>query len=319
MKTINFFALGRYFFKIAFLFFFFNFVTHPAIAQEKQPSFSNGPYGYTYPDSLIKSRAYLSTGSIITTYTGMVVFMEYIWYRDKVRSPFHFYNDNNHWLQMDKCGHAFSAYHESQAAFHALRWAGYSKGTALLLGGSMGFFLQMPVDIWDGLYEGYGFSWGDILANTTGAFLFTAQEALWNEQIVRLKFSYSPSDYRQYNPEELGDTHLKSFFLDYNGHNQWYSASISRLTGIKSIPPWLCVSLGYSGSGMTDRAINLPEYPEITRYRQFFLSMDVDFARMKIKNPYLRGLLYVVNMVKIPFPALEYNQKDGFRFRPVYF
>ncbi len=309
----------RYFLKLVFLAVFSIYFNSPAFAQDNNSPDSSGPYGYTYPDSLIKSRAYIATGSIITTYTGMVAFMEYIWYRDKVRSPFHFYNDNNHWLQMDKFGHAFSAYHESQAAYHALRWAGYSKKTSLMLGGSMGFFLQMPVDIWDGLYEGYGFSWGDILANTTGAVLFTAQEALWNEQIVRLKFSYSPSDYRQYNPEELGETQLKSFFLDYNGHTQWFTASISRLTGIKSIPPWLGISLGYSGNGMTDRAINLPEYPEITRYRQFFLSMDVDFARIKIKNPYLRGFLFMFNMVKIPFPAMEYNQKDGFRFRPLFF
>jgi uncharacterized protein YfiM (DUF2279 family) len=319
MKTGILDRFNKYLLQFSFLLSVFFFFVFAIKAQIPTQNLSNGPYGYTYPDSLIKSRAYISTGSIITTYTGMVVFMEYIWYRDKVRSPFHFYNDNNHWLQMDKGGHAYSAYHESQAAFHALRWAGYSKKTALILGGSMGFFLQMPVDIWDGLYEGYGFSWGDILANTAGAAMFTAQQAIWNEQIIRLKFSYSPSEYRQYNPVELGETQLKSFFLDYNGHTQWYSASINRITGIKRIPPWLCLSLGYSAGGMTDRAINLPEYPEITRYRQFFLSLDVDFARMKIKNPYLRALLYAVNMVKIPAPALEYNQKEGFRFRPLYF
>jgi Predicted periplasmic lipoprotein (DUF2279) len=288
-------------------------------AQVPRQNFTNGPYGYLYPDSLIKSRAYLSTGGIATTYAGMLVFMESIWYRGKHRVPFHFYNDNDHWLQMDKFGHAFSAYRESQTAYHAMRWAGYSKKTALIYGGSMGFFLQLPVDVWDGLYGDYGFSWGDVLANTAGAVLFTTQEAIWDEQIVRLKFSYSPSSYRQYNPEELGDTQLKSFFLDYNGRNQWGSASISRMTGMERIPPWLCLSIGYSGAGMTDRAINLPQYPEITRYRQYFLSLDIDFARMKIKNPYLRGFLFVVNMIKIPAPTLEYNQKGEFKFRPLFF
>ena len=76
---------------------------------------------------------------------------EYIWYRDKASTPFHFYNDNQQWLQMDKFGHSFSAYRESQLAYHAMRWAGFSKKKALIYGGSMGFFLQLPIDIWDGL------------------------------------------------------------------------------------------------------------------------------------------------------------------------
>jgi uncharacterized protein YfiM (DUF2279 family) len=319
MKSNNLLWIKIHLMERAFLSVFFFFVMVSVSAQVPRQKLSNPLYGYVYPDSLIKNRAYISTGGIVGTYSGMIVFMEYIWYRGKHRSPFHFYNDNSHWLQMDKFGHAFSAYRESQIAYHAMRWAGYSKKKSLIYGGTMGFFLQLPVDVWDGLYEGYGFSWGDVLANTTGAALFTAQEILWDEQIVRLKFSYSPSDYRQYNPEELGDTQLKSFFLDYNGRNYWGSASIRRITGIERIPSWLCLSVGYSGNGMTDRAVNLPQYPEITRYRQYFLSLDIDFARMKIKNPYLRGLVYVVNMIKIPAPTLEYNQMGEFKFRPLFF
>jgi uncharacterized protein YfiM (DUF2279 family) len=290
-----------------------------AYSQSKQGIIPENPYGFEYPDSLMKNRAIISVGGIATTYTGMIFFMEYIWYRGKARAPFHFYNDNGHWLQMDKGGHAFSAYHESHTAYHLLRWAGYPKKTALWLGGSMGFFLQAPVDIWDGFYEGYGFSWGDILANTAGAALFTAQEAIWDEQFLRLKFSYSPSGYSHYNPGELGDTPIQSFFLDYNGHTQWISGSINRLTGIESIPAWLCISIGHSAGGMTDREFNLPEYPEIERYRQYFLSVDVDFARMNIRNPYLRGFLYLINILKVPAPALEYNRINGFRFRPLYY
>lgn len=290
-----------------------------AFAQFNQGNIPENPYGYRYPDSLKKNRAYISVGGIATTYTGMAFFMEHIWYRGKTRTPFHFYNDNRHWLQMDKRGHAFSGFHESATAYHAMKWAGYSKKTALLLGGSMGFFLQAPIDIWDGFYEGYGFSWGDIAANTAGAALFVTQEAIWDEQLVRLKFSYSPSGYSHYNPVELGETPIKSFFLDYNGHTYWVSGSISRLTGIEAIPPWLCISLGHSAGGMTDREFNLPEYPDVERYRQYFLSVDVDFARMDIKNPYLRGFLYLVNVLKFPAPALEYNRMNGFRVRPLYF
>ena len=34
-----------------------------------------------------------------------------IWYADYAKSDFHFINDNDEWLQMDKVGHFYSAYH----------------------------------------------------------------------------------------------------------------------------------------------------------------------------------------------------------------
>ena len=34
-----------------------------------------------------------------------------LWYKDYPKSSFHFINDNNQWLQMDKLGHMYSTYH----------------------------------------------------------------------------------------------------------------------------------------------------------------------------------------------------------------
>ena len=122
-----------------------------------------------------------------------MLYLSEIWYRDYKRVPFEWYNDNRGYLQMDKFAHGFIAYHESRAGYQALRWAGVPKGKALLWGGSLGFMLQLPVEIFDGIYEGYGFSMGDVLANASGSLLFTAQEWAWDEQRIRMKYSFSPS------------------------------------------------------------------------------------------------------------------------------
>ncbi len=303
----------------------FSFSYPPNLAaQSRHYQGPDNPFGFNFPDSLIRHRAYIATGSMATAYTGLMLFLETIWYRDRERVPFHFFNDNQGWMQIDKGGHAFSAYHQSFTAYNALRWAGYNHKTALAFGGPMGFILQMPVDIWDGLYEGHGFSWGDIVANTVGASLFTVQQALWQEQRIRIKFSYFPSDYREYNPPKLGKTHLESFFLDYNAHTYWLSASLGKLTGISSIPPWLCISLGYSANGMTDEFENITQYqgrpvPEFERYHQFLFSVDVDFSKIHFNSKFLRGVFFAVNMLKFPAPALEYNRIDGVRFRPLYY
>ena len=297
MKLMSLVGVNRYLLRSSILIGFIFFFILPVQAQYSASTTTNGPYGYRYPDSLIQRRVNISVGGIITAYTGMIVVMEYIWYRDKASTPFHFYNDNQQWLQMDKFGHSFSAYRESQLAYHAMRWAGFSKKKALMYGGSMGFFLQLPIDIWDGLNEGYGFSWGDVLANTSGAVLFSAQEAIWDEQIVRLKHSYWPSDYRQYNPKLLGDTHLKSFFLDYNGRTQWASASISRITGIKSIPSWLCLSVGYSGGWVTDTEDKPPPHHEINTYTAIFFFFCIPIDQNEIKKPTFKKLFYFRNII----------------------
>lgn len=83
--------------------------------------------------------------------------------------------------------------------------------TALLIGGPMGIVIQTPIEVFDGLYEGWGFSWWDMAANTFGAALFTAQEAIFDEQPVVMKFSYSPSEYPRYHPI-LGENNFMSFF-----------------------------------------------------------------------------------------------------------
>ncbi|MBN2763399.1 MAG: hypothetical protein JXR41_09930, partial [Bacteroidales bacterium] len=88
----------------------------------------------SYPDSLIKKRL----NTIIATETGIYIaglsFLSFIWYHDKERVPFHFYDDSKGYLQMDKFGHAYSAYHESYTAYYAFRWAGMDKKRALIYG-----------------------------------------------------------------------------------------------------------------------------------------------------------------------------------------
>lgn len=278
---------------------------------------------HSFPDSIINSRLYSVVGSGSAIYFGGQSYMGFVWYKDHERVPFHFYNDSKGYLQMDKFGHAYAAYWESYAAYNALRWAGVDKRRALLWGGPVGFIFQAPIEIFDGLYEGWGFSWWDIAANTFGSALFTAQQAFFDEQLVLLKFSYSPSGYPKYH-HILGESEFESFFLDYNGHTQWFSANIHGITGIDFMPKWLNLALGYSANGMIYEFENPTWYrgqpfPSLERYRQFLISFDIDLSRIPAKRKWVRTLLKTVNIIKIPFPALEINRVDGIKFNPFYF
>lgn len=277
----------------------------------------------SYPDSLNNKRLYSIIGTELVTYTAGMSFLQFIWYKDHERVPFHYYNDWNGYLNIDKVGHAYTAYRESYSAYYALRWAGLDKKRALWLGGPVGLIFQTPIEIFDGVYENWGFSWYDMAANTFGSALFTVQEAFFDEQIVLMKFSYAPSAYRELH-HTLGETHLESFFYDYNGHTYWLSANINKITGIKKVPQWLNIAFGYSANGMIFEFHNPTTYmgkafPNLPRYRQYLLSLDVDLSRVQTNKKWLRNICKTVNLIKVPFPTLEYNQFEGIVFKPVYF
>jgi len=162
-----------------------------------------------------------------------------------------------------------------------------------------------------------------MIANTFGSALFSAQEVLFDEQVFLMKFSYSPSIYPKYYPR-LGETQLQRFFLDYNGHTYWLSGSLKKLTGSKKIPAWINLAFGYSANGMLQEFDNPQNYqgnpiPHFERYRQFIFSLDVDFTKIPTKKSWLKTVFRAINLIKIPFPALEFNRIDGFRFRSLYF
>ena len=278
----------------------------------------------THPDTLNPARLRTVIIAESAFYVAGLSYLQFVWYRNHERVPFHWYNDNAGWLQLDKAGHAYAAYFESAIGYHALRWAGVSRHKALWYGGLLGLVLQTPIEVFDGLYEGYGFSWGDMGANAAGSALFMVQEAWLGRQAVRMKFSYAPSPYAQYRPWVLGESPGQRFFQDYNGHTYWLSLNLHSVAPSWGLPPWLNVAVGYSGNGMLSEFTN-PAFsrgirmPDLVRHRQYFLSVDLDLTQIPVRNAYLRGLFRVLNIIKIPAPALEFNRVDGLRLRAVYF
>ena len=47
------------------------------------------------------------------------------------------------------------------------------------------------------------------------------------------------------------------------------------------------------------------------RYRQFYLSFDLNLNGVNTKSRVLKSIFDVLNMIKIPFPTLEFNKKGA--------
>lgn len=259
-------------------------------------------------------------------YSVSLVGLYYIWYKDNIELPFHFIDDSKYWLQIDKVGHATAAYTLSNYGYWLLRWSNVPENKSIGYGAMMGFGAMTVIEILDGFSADYGASFTDLAANTLGTGLFAGQQLLWHEQRFRLKFSFHPTDYAQYMPEKLGQGPFQCWLKDYNGQTYWLSANIQSFIKKETrFPSWINVAVGYGGKGMLAELTN-PEYdsegnplPQYDRVRQYYLSMDIDWTRIKTNSKVLKFLFKGLSFIKLPFPTLEYNQEDQIVFHWLYF
>ena len=296
------------------------FLLFAQFASHAQASFSERIL--TPSDTLNKQR--LNTLVIGSTLGGTATLagLYQLWYADYPQTSFQFNNDNHDWLGMDKLGHATTAYYTAVTGIRAMRWAGVKNRKAIWYGALPGWLFLATVEIFDGFSEQWGFSTGDFIANTGGSALAIGQEALWQEQRIMLKFSFHESPYRKLRPEMLGESLWSSWLKDYNGQTYWLSVSPGSF-GWDIWPEWLCLSAGYSGRGMitgdADNQASRPEFAYLERAPQFFASLDIDMTKIPVKNKFLRTLFHAINVVKIPFPAVEFSPGRGLRGHGIYF
>ena len=266
-----------------------------------------------------RRNAVIITESSLATIS--LVGLNQLWYADYPQSNFHTINDSGEWLQMDKFGHVFSSYQVGRVGADLLAWSGVSERDQLIYGSTLGFAYLGVVEVFDGFSEEWGFSWTDILANATGTGLYVGQQLLWKEQRITLKYSFHQTHYAVQNPDKLGDGWTEEFLKDYNGQTYWLSVNLHSFFKESEVPKWLNVAFGYGAEGMLTGENESVNNNLITqdRRRQFYFSLDVDLSRIQTKSHFLKTIFSIFNVLKVPFPTVEFTEKNGFRFHGIYF
>ncbi len=261
-----------------------------------------------------KKRLALVAGTEAILYTGSLIALNELWYKDFPRSSFHSFNDNSEWLQMDKAGHITTSYYVGRIGIGLLKWSGVERKKAIWYGGMLGSVYQSTIEILDGYSSQWGFSFGDLAANTAGSAFCIGQELAWDEQRIVLKYSFRQSSYSKYRPEELGKNLKENLIKDYNGQIYWLSVNLASFMKKETkFPKWLNVAVGYGGEGMTGGKFNPPYIDEngnqiyFDRYRQLYLSLDVDLTRIKTKSKFFKTVFNTIGFIKIPVPSVEFN------------
>lgn len=264
-----------------------------------------------------RPKLWLVAGSHLALWSGSFIALNQAWYKGYERSSFHFFNDNKEWLQMDKAGHTWTAFQLSRLSTEAWYWTGLDRKKSAWLGSFSAVAYQSIIEIQDGYSAEWGFSWGDMAANIAGAATYLSQELGWKEQRIQIKLGYTPYDYttkslRDRRNQLFGKTIYERLLKDYNSQDYWISFNIRSFIPRSQFPRWLNLAVGYNARGMLGGENNTWtgyngehfSFTDIPRTRHFFLAPDIDLTRIRTNKKWLRSVLFVANMIKIPSPAL---------------
>ena len=279
-----------------------------------------------------KRRTWLIGGANVVGYGGTMIGLYHSWYKNYPQSKFHTFNDWREWKQVDKVGHLYSAYIESYGSMKMWQWTGMDRKKRIWIGGMSGAVYQTVIEVLDGFSAGWGWSWGDFSANMLGSGALVAQELAWDEQRIKLKFSFHKKNYNdpalnQRSNKLFGNSLAERMLKDYNGQTYWASANLKSFFKNSRLPDWLSVSVGYGAEGLFGGTENIGKdengtiifnRPDIKRYRQWFLAPDIDLTKIKTNKKGLKFLFTVLSAFKFPTPSIELGN-GRIRFHAIHF
>lgn len=266
-----------------------------------------------------KGRIALITGLNVVGYGTSIIIFNNTWYKDYPKTSFHTFNDSKEWLQMDKIGHSWAAYNSARGSAAMWRWAGLSDKKATWIGGLSSTAYLTVIEILDAHSVKWGWSWADMAANIFGSGIFIGQQLGWEEQRIQFKFSFHKKNYsepmlKQRADDLFGSSLTERMLKDYNGQTYWLSANLRSFFKNSNIPSWLNIAIGYGAEGMfggfenkwTDEDSGFPvDRTDIQRYRQWYLSPDINFSKIKTNSKAIKVLFAALDAFKFPAPGIE--------------
>lgn len=288
---------------------------------------------FTPSDTLNKKRFVSVLAITATTATTFSIGLYNTWYTKYPTESFHLFNDFGEWGHMDKVGHSYTSYLQSYLSYRGAKWTGLAEKKAITTGIICGTLFQTTLEVFDGFSSEWGFSLSDMGANLVGVAAFASQQSYWGEQRITLKESFmqvrhpsSPilsdnglatSSLKQRADDLFGSSFLERYLKDYNSQAYWASVNVhSFLHDGNKWPQWLNIALGYGSENLYGGYENTWEengntftldknvYP---RYHQFYIGLDIDLPKLKPRNPFLKSVVSIINIFKIPSPAIEIN------------
>ena len=232
---------------------------------------------------------------------------------DEQGNHFHFENDFDYALNLDKFGHFASGVAMGELFYEGYRWAGATEFQSYLFAGFSAMMTHIAIDVKDAYSPRWGFSVFDVLSGTLGGFLPMAERYVPLFKYVDLKWSYwinTKAYYRQ------GEGHSKVFTDDYCNQTFWASFKPYRLlpAGTRTYyPSWLAIAAGLS---IDEKSFTHEPHPR----REVYIALDYDLEAFRPQGRMARTVIKWLNYFKLPAPAVQvYPEFHWFLLYPIKF
>ena len=223
------------------------------------------------------------------------------WWSGERAPHFFFHSDwDQEFRDQDKFGHLLGGFHLARIGYAGLREACVGEKKAIFWSAAYAAAFQLQIEIFDGQFKKYGFSYADMIANTAGQTLAVMQELHPRLRAIKPTFSYHETRAlkNSANTSELRPS------LDYSGQTYWFSADMNELLPDAAKPYWPSFIRLSAGHSVTDW-IN-PETGAAQRARRkIMLSLDFDPEKLPGNAPLWRSIKHTLSYYHFPAPALE--------------
>ena len=230
------------------------------------------------------------------------------WWSGERAPHFFFHSDwDQEFRDQDKFGHMFGGYHLVRFGHAALRSACISEKKAIIWSAAYAAAFQLQIEIFDGQFKKYGFSYADMIANTTGQTLSVLQELHPSLRAIKPTVSYHKTRALANTEAGLIGGELRPS-LDYSGQTYWFSADMNQLLpdGARQYwPSFIRLSAGHSVTDWINPATGAAQRAR----RKIILSLDFDPEKLPGNAPWWKSVKHTLSYYHFPAPALELTPK----------
>ncbi len=224
------------------------------------------------------------------------------WWSGEKSEGFFFHADwDENFRDQDKFGHMHGGYHLARFGDALLRSACVRRSRANAWSAAYAAAFQLQIEIWDGKYEKYGFSYPDLIANTTGTAIAVLHSAYPKTRAIKPTISYWPTAAMR-NADNIPGELRPS--LDYSGQTYWISADVDALLpddAKRYWPGFLRVSAGHSITDWIDPNTGA----NIRAKRRVLLTLDFDAEKLPGENRVWKTIKRQLGYIHLPSPALQ--------------
>jgi predicted lipoprotein DUF2279 len=226
------------------------------------------------------------------------------WWSGERAPHFFFHADwDQQFRDQDKFGHMLGGYHLSRFGHASLRAACVSQKKAIIWSAAYAAAFQLQIEIFDGQFKKYGFSYADMIANTTGQTFAVLQELHPTLKAIKPTFSYHET--RALKEGHSGELRPS---IDYAGQTYWFSFDMNRLLPDPASRYWPSFVRLSAGHSVTDW-VNAQTGESFRGKRKIVLSLDFDPEKLPGNAPWWKSVKHTLSYYHFPAPALELTPK----------